>query len=63
MAMTIPYEHATAVPAAPKKAKVDDDGVFSLKVKRLSEHAIVPTKGSSQAAGYDLYRYVCRLNF
>ena len=27
-----------------------------LMVKKLSEHATVPTRGSSQAAGYDLYR-------
>ena len=29
----------------------------SLMVKRLSEHATIPTRGSSHAAGYDLYRY------
>ncbi len=26
-----------------------------LKVKRLSEFALIPTRGSKQAAGYDLY--------
>lgn len=26
-----------------------------LLVKRLSEHAQIPTRGSAQAAGYDLY--------
>ena len=26
-----------------------------MRIKRLSENAIVPTKGSQQAAGYDLY--------
>lgn len=26
-----------------------------LKVKRLSENAFLPTRGSKQAAGYDLY--------
>lgn len=28
-----------------------------LKVKKLSEHAILPVRGSLQAAGYDLARY------
>lgn len=28
-----------------------------LLVKKLSENATIPTRGSSQAAGYDLYRY------
>lgn len=29
-----------------------------LLVKKLSEYATVPTRGSSLAAGYDLHRYV-----
>lgn len=29
----------------------------NLLVKRLSEKAIIPTRGSALAAGYDLYRY------
>lgn len=32
-----------------------------LKVKRLSEHAILPVRGSAGAAGYDLARYALRL--
>ena len=28
-----------------------------LLVKRLSENAKIPTRGSAAAAGYDLYRY------
>ena len=28
-----------------------------LKFAKLSENATTPTRGSSQAAGYDLYRY------
>ena len=28
----------------------------TLRVKKLSEHAILPTRGSSGAAGYDLAR-------
>lgn len=45
-----------------KKAKmdiVDDGGVECerrLMVKKLSNYATVPTRGSTQAAGYDLYR-------
>ena len=31
------------------------DGV--LLVKKLSENAKIPTKGSAKAVGYDLYRY------
>lgn len=32
--------------------------IQSLLVKRLSDRAIIPTRGSSHAAGYDLYWYV-----
>ena len=32
--------------------------VPSLLIKRLSDKATLPTRGSSQSAGYDLYRYV-----
>ena len=28
---------------------------MNIKVKKLNEHAVLPTRGSSQAAGYDLY--------
>ena len=45
-----------------KKAKFsnscDDYGLPALKVKRLSELAYLPTRGSALAAGYDLYRCV-----
>lgn len=50
---------------ASKKAKMDAeleqsiDNVNSeqrLLVKKLSTYATVPTRGSTQAAGYDLYR-------
>ena len=30
---------------------------FNLCVKRLSERAMLPVRGSTHAAGYDLYRY------
>lgn len=28
---------------------------MDIKVKKLSENAVLPTRGSDQAAGYDLY--------
>ena len=31
---------------------------FALFVKRTSEHAVLPVRGSAGAAGYDLSRYV-----
>jgi hypothetical protein len=45
-----------------KKRKVDDQHssiapVSGLLIKRLSEKAKLPTRGSALAAGYDLYRY------
>ncbi len=39
---------------APKIARLDP--ITTLRVKRLSENAIIPTRGSSKAAGYDLSR-------
>ena len=30
----------------------------SLRVKKLSEHAVLPVRASQGAAGYDLYRFV-----
>ena len=55
MAMTT--AHSESCPAAPapatKKTRLEER---VLRVKRLSEHATPPTRGSSQAAGYDLYR-------
>ena len=35
--------------------------VRSLKFKKLSDYAKAPTRGSAQAAGYDLYRLVILL--
>lgn len=34
--------------------------VANLLIKRLSEKAKLPTRGSPLAAGYDLYRYATR---
>ena len=39
---------------ASKMAKIDV--ITTLRVKRLTENAVVPTRGSSKAAGYDLSR-------
>lgn len=34
---------------------INEDKEEVLKIKRLSEHAFIPTRGSKLAAGYDLY--------
>lgn len=46
------------VPPPDKTAKRE----LMLKVKRLSDNATLPTRGSAQAAGYDLYRCAELLN-
>ena len=46
----------TDVPIEAKKARLEATREMRLLVKKLSAHATVPTRGSSQAAGYDLYR-------
>lgn len=33
----------------------------TMQVKKLSENAIMPVRGSEHAAGFDLARYVCGL--
>lgn len=38
-----------------KTGKIEDNLKIYLRVKRLSEHAILPTRHSKLAAGYDLY--------
>jgi hypothetical protein len=43
-----------------KKRKMSDEPIApieSLLIKRLSEKAKIPTRGSALSAGYDLYRY------
>jgi len=44
----------------PKKRRMSQDSVdltaTQLRVKRLSDKAKLPTRGSALAAGYDLYR-------
>lgn len=37
-------------------AKTQDISSSALRVKKLSDNATVPTRGSAHAAGYDLYR-------
>lgn len=52
-----PPQPTAASPApepAQKLAKVDISS--ALRVKKLSEHAVLPTRGSQHAAGYDLSR-------
>nr|XP_020461372.1 deoxyuridine 5'-triphosphate nucleotidohydrolase, mitochondrial isoform X2 [Monopterus albus] len=47
-------EFADGSPVSPsKKARTEEKPL--LKFAKLSEHARTPTKGSSKAAGYDLY--------
>ena len=47
-------------PLGAKRPKVEVNGykplTGDLLVKKLSSHATIPTRGSSMAAGYDLYR-------
>ena len=40
----------------PKRNKYDEEANLCLQVKKLSENSYVPTRGSTEAAGYDLYR-------
>ncbi|XP_076785787.1 deoxyuridine 5'-triphosphate nucleotidohydrolase, mitochondrial isoform X2 [Arvicanthis niloticus] len=42
-----------ATVSVPKRARAEDG--TSLRFVRLSEHATAPTRGSTRAAGYDLY--------
>ena len=37
---------------------MNDDYVCSVQVKKLHEDSILPTRGSSSAAGWDLYAYL-----
>lgn len=43
-----------------KRTKTELPNEFNtvLKFAKLSEHATTPTRGSTKAAGYDLYRLV-----
>ena len=47
---------------APENGKSDVAPVAGLLIKRHSEKARLPTRGSALAAGYDLYRYVSWLS-
>jgi len=44
----------TDLPRKRNMTSSDDSTTAQLRVKKLSEHATVPTRGSAQAAGYDL---------
>ena len=39
-----------------KESFCEEAELTTIKVKRLSEMAFLPTRGSALAAGYDLYR-------
>ena len=50
--------------SATKRLKVehsngDSNATQPLRVMKLTGHAYLPTRGSSEAAGYDLYRLLC----
>ncbi|KAM5245235.1 deoxyuridine 5'-triphosphate nucleotidohydrolase, mitochondrial isoform 1-T1 [Hipposideros larvatus] len=45
----------TTVISPSKRARPVEEGGIRLRFVRLSEHATAPTKGSTRAAGYDLY--------
>lgn len=52
------FVDSSQIPAQ-KRVKHDDfmsEMTIPLKVKKLTEHAYLPTRGSTDAAGYDLYR-------
>jgi dUTP pyrophosphatase len=51
--MTSPAKKRVLAEATPQAVHTED--VPALQVKRLSEHATVPTRGSAGAAGFDLY--------
>lgn len=36
---------------------------MTVKIKKLKENAIIPTKGSAQAAGYDLYANISNTHY
>lgn len=48
----VPSQGAAKVP------RLDAPVQIPLKVKRLSENAVLPKRGSAGAAGYDLSRFV-----
>ena len=53
--MTVAAESASAPAMPPSKVLKTSHGP-ALLVKRLSEHAVLPKRGSVGAAGYDLAR-------
>jgi hypothetical protein len=52
-------DHTGAVTFSMEKSDIAP--VSSLLIKRLSDKARLPTRGSALAAGYDLYRCVSRI--
>jgi len=59
MSMTISFPGSSDLSPEPKKTRLACD--LALKVKRLTAYATLPSRGSPQAAGYDLYRYATLL--
>lgn len=54
MSVLQPSSRDNLIPDVPPAKQQKMEQPPALKVKRLSEHAILPTRGSSGAAGYDL---------
>jgi hypothetical protein len=54
--VTLNKREATETISSPAKKLTTESLVDVLKVKKLSEDAQLPKRGSSKAAGYDLFR-------
>lgn len=48
------YYWGTCIPCDYKEKK-KDDCIMIAKIKKLKSNALIPTKGSDESAGYDLY--------
>ena len=46
-----------------KRPRVQASSEPALYVKRLSENAVLPSRATPHAAGYDLYRYLLAVEF
>ena len=56
MSMAISSPGSPDLAFQPKKTRLACDSILSLKVQKLTANATTPSRGSPQAAGYDLYR-------
>lgn len=56
MSVCVESQHVESLQEPSTKRSRLDEHVTALRVKRLSEHAVLPSRSSPHAAGYDLYR-------